>query len=373
MNMKNLMMSGLAAVLAATTVASAAVVRVEIHGSVEFNVFVNGPLVSPNVQAGDPVVISFNLDSNNFIDSPLPICHTRGYRFVDGSFRLRVGGVDVSMVAGLPEAQVPYFILRDNDSVADGVLFANAGAVCAQGEVAIPIDLPGASGAPFGLNFLRTFDDGNSPNTVFNSLDILENEGYWAFEWMSSYNFGIDGGAGTPLGITYEWFTITRLSEPQITQQPAPDSACPGETANFSVAAINASAYQWRQNGAPLVDGLDGNGGIISGATTAALEIQLVAPGHVGQYDCLVSNGLDTNFPYDVIASDSVALSIWNSCTGGDMNCDNTINVSDVQGFIQAIISPGDFTGCSLNNADVNGDSQINGRDVHPFVGLLVQ
>ena len=368
----SLIIAGIALVLASALPSQAEIVRVEIRGTVEFNVFINGPLAQPAVAPGDVAVLAFYLDSTDYLDSPQPICHTRGYRMLDGSFSLRIGGVDVAMVEGLPANQAPYFLIRDNDPGADGVLFANSQTICAQTDVGVPIELPGASGAPFNVSFLRTFDDGNSPNTVFNSLNIEENEGYWGFEWMSSYDFGINGGGGTPLGIVYDWFSITRLSPPEVTQQPVPTQACPGGEAVFSVGAINASAFLWRQNGFPLVDGVDGNGGTVSGATTSTLTIQNIAVGHAGDYDCLISNGVNIDPPYDVITCNPAGLSFWASCTSGDMDCDGGVSNGDIPNFISALLNPGGFSACNLLNGDANHDGSVNGGDVSAFVQCVL-
>lgn len=362
----------IALILAAAQPTQAEIIRVEIRGTVEFNVFVNGPLAQPAVQPGDVAVVAFYLDSTDYLDSPLPTCRTRGYRMLDGSFSLRIGDVDIAQVADLPANQRPYFLLRDNDPGVDGVLFANSQTICAQTDAPVPIDLPGASGAPFSLGFSRTFDDPNSPDTVFNSLNIEENEGYWGFEWMSSYDFGVNGGGGTPLGIVYDWFSITQLSPPEVTQPPAPTQACPGGDAEFTVETINASAFLWRQNGFPLVDGPDGNGGTVGGATTDTLMIQNIAVGHAGDYDCLVSNGANTDSPYDVATSATAALSFWASCTGGDMDCDGGVSAGDIPGFISAVLNPGGFTACNLLNGDANHDGHVDGRDVSPFVQCVL-
>jgi len=362
------------AVLAAAAQASAEIVRVEIHGSVEYNVFIDGPLVNGVVQPGDPAVMAFNLDTNVYIDPPfLPppsTCHTRGYAFIPGSFSLRIGGVDVAMSNPQPGGATPYFVLRDNDQVVDGVFVTLDPSVCL--DSAIGIDLPGASGAPFGVTFLRTFDDGNSPNTVFPSLELMDCQGYWGFEWMSSYLMTVNGGGGEPLGLIYEWFTVTLLSPPVVTQQPNPVQVCPGGSVMFTAEAVNAAFYQWRQNGSDLVDGPDGNGGTIAGANTPVLTITNVQPGHVGNYELVASNGHDANYPYDTATSNTAELSFWPSCTPGDLNCDQVVTAADIPLFISALLNPAGFTGCNPLNADTNLDGNVNGRDVANFSRCVI-
>jgi hypothetical protein len=59
----------------------------------------------------------------------------------------------------------------------------------------------------------------------------------------------------------------------------------------------------------------------------------------------------------------------------GDMNCDNVLNPSDIDLFVQAMIDPAAFNQahpeCGYFYADVNGDGKLNGLDVGPFVRLL--
>src|SRR6185369_15683816 len=56
----------------------------------------------------------------------------------------------------------------------------------------------------------------------------------------------------------------------------------------------------------------------------------------------------------------------------GDLNCDNLVNVLDINPFILAVLDPAMFDllhpECSSTRADTNLDGQINGRDVAAFV-----
>lgn len=60
----------------------------------------------------------------------------------------------------------------------------------------------------------------------------------------------------------------------------------------------------------------------------------------------------------------------------GDMNCDSTLDITDVEPFVLALIDPAqyaiDFAGCDIANADVNEDGDTNGLDVGVFVDLLL-
>ena len=70
-----------------------------------------------------------------------------------------------------------------------------------------------------------------------------------------------------------------------ITAQPQPQSVGALGTANFSVTATGAClTYQWQKNGVNLT-----NGGNISGATSATLQITSVTSGDAGNYRCVVT------------------------------------------------------------------------------------
>ena len=59
----------------------------------------------------------------------------------------------------------------------------------------------------------------------------------------------------------------------------------------------------------------------------------------------------------------------------GDVNCDGTINVFDIDPFVLALTDPATYAAahpdCDLNHADVNGDGEVNVFDIDPFVSLL--
>jgi len=56
----------------------------------------------------------------------------------------------------------------------------------------------------------------------------------------------------------------------------------------------------------------------------------------------------------------------------GDMNCSGSVTTADIPIFIAVLLGNPGAPGCPITNADVNGDALINGRDVKPFVALLV-
>ncbi|TWT44089.1 hypothetical protein RAS1_04960 [Phycisphaerae bacterium RAS1] len=68
-----------------------------------------------------------------------------------------------------------------------------------------------------------------------------------------------------------------------------------------------------------------------------------------------------------------------NVCSGfvlGDANCDNSVNVLDINGFVLGLSNPAQyaitFPGCLLQCvADINDDGNVNVLDINPFVALL--
>ncbi len=79
---------------------------------------------------------------------------------------------------------------------------------------------------------------------------------------------------------------LTLGSPATITQQPEPLTVCSGQPAGFTVAATNATGYQWRRNGTNLA-----NNPPYSGVTTPALAIGAATAAQAGTFDCLVSSG----------------------------------------------------------------------------------
>ncbi|MGE3181168.1 MAG: M12 family metallo-peptidase [Phycisphaerae bacterium] len=59
----------------------------------------------------------------------------------------------------------------------------------------------------------------------------------------------------------------------------------------------------------------------------------------------------------------------------GDMNCDGTVSVSDIGGFVLALTDPSGYAAqypdCDIENGDINQDSSVSVSDIGPFVALL--
>jgi len=59
----------------------------------------------------------------------------------------------------------------------------------------------------------------------------------------------------------------------------------------------------------------------------------------------------------------------------GDVNCDATVDLRDINPFVQVLSDPAGYqetySGCWPENADINGDGSVNFGDINPFVELL--
>ena len=81
--------------------------------------------------------------------------------------------------------------------------------------------------------------------------------------------------------------TLDVRQAPSISQDPAPQSANPGQTVSFTVVAFGSPTptFRWQRGGVDLSDG-----GNISGATTSTLTLSAVTAADEGLYRAVVSN-----------------------------------------------------------------------------------
>ena len=105
----------------------------------------------------------------------------------------------------------------------------------------------------------------------------------------------IVSGAAPCAAVTSTRVALTVNTVPSISTQPVAQTACstPG-TASFTVAAAGTGlTYQWRLNGVNLVNGVQGNGSTVSGATTNTLSLSTLTAANTvaaaSGYDCIVS------------------------------------------------------------------------------------
>lgn len=105
-------------------------------------------------------------------------------------------------------------------------------------------------------------------------------------------------------------------SPPTLTVQPQNQSVCPGTIATFSVSATNATAFQWRKDGAAVV-----------GATNSSFTIASAGSADAGHYDVVVSNAVGS------VTSDAAQLTIAAQPTITTPPTDQQINVGDPFSF----------------------------------------
>lgn len=56
----------------------------------------------------------------------------------------------------------------------------------------------------------------------------------------------------------------------------------------------------------------------------------------------------------------------------GDMNCDEDVNGIDIDLFLDAVLNPGNFSGCDIHLADTNMDGFVDENDIASFVLALL-
>ena len=190
---------GLTLVAATAPRAAAVEVRVTVAGTVDFNQIQGN---QANVAGGDPVTMSFSVDSDSFVDSPnFPV---RGYALDPASFQLSVGGNPIPFADPQPFGPA-YFVLRDNDPAVDGFFLSR--------NIDVPqpvsVNIPGLTQV-HELNFSRTFNDG----APLPSLDILDALGTYGTENLSVFDWsvGLFGNAGG--SYNYESITLAAVPEP---------------------------------------------------------------------------------------------------------------------------------------------------------------
>lgn len=124
--------------------------------------------------------------------------------------------------------------------------------------------------------------------TYQNDPDAISNIGFKPN--LNYYASGLNDGNGTldvRDGTGYRQYTITAPDQTPaiaISSEPQSQTICQSSATNLSVIANGTNlTYQWRKNGVNLTDG-----GTISGATTANLNISSTVLADAGYYDVLI-------------------------------------------------------------------------------------
>jgi hypothetical protein len=162
------------------------------------------------------------------------------------------------------------------------------------------------------------------------------------------------GVASGTLGDTHEY---SPGAGPVITAHPAGATVAAGTAAELTAGAAGTGSlvYRWRRAGSPLADG-----GPISGAATATLRIDPVAPAHAGSYDVLVTDACGS------AASAPATLTVSSSgCGPADFDHNGLIQPADIALFVNtwsASLAQGTLAG------DFDGNGAVQPADLAAFV-----
>jgi hypothetical protein len=163
------------ALLLCGALARADIVTVNVRGNVISNLITTPPL--NGVTVGNTGVMSFTVDSNNFIDG-IP-GDLRSYPINQSSFSLtfQPSGVTVGLANPFPVGQTPYFTLVEGFPVADGFF------------VSTSTTSPG--GVPLSQSPLQANLELGYVSTTLTSLDILNAFGTYNLTGLTRFAFNI--------------------------------------------------------------------------------------------------------------------------------------------------------------------------------------
>ena len=177
--------------------AQAAMVQVEVTGTVEWNFLRAFPLDQAN--AGDPVTMTFQIDSDVFTNSAT--FPTRGYDIVPDSYSFTAGVATVGLLDPYPAGQTPYFVLRNNDPVADGFFVSSNN---------VDWPWPGLPTDTFGFcGWIESHHDVSYGEFVLDSLDILDALGTYDYDGLTRFYFNLVDCGFEAMGLLFEQMTIS--------------------------------------------------------------------------------------------------------------------------------------------------------------------
>jgi hypothetical protein len=190
----------LAVAFAGAAAAHAEIITVSTRGQVTFNAIGTPPL--NGVGVGNSAVMSFNVDSNIFVDG-IP-GDLRSYAIDQSSFSLRFqpSGVTVGLLNPFPAGQTPYFTLVDGFPVSDG-FFVSTSTVS-----------PG--GVPISQTPLQANLDLGYGGSTLSSLNILDALGTYGFGGLTRFGFNLWQTIpdNVRLDMDFVDLTIARVPEP---------------------------------------------------------------------------------------------------------------------------------------------------------------
>lgn len=199
--MKNMNLIALSAAALVAATANAAIVQIDINGSVDFGGVNIGQWASAS--SGDSVTMSFQVDSNNFEDSlNFP---TRGYALIENSFALTIDGNTGGLAMPDPFGTAQ-FIIRNDDPAVDGFFLGTSVDGFPNG---VATDEAAQIADTFRALFSATYE-----GTRLDSLDIMDAVGTYDFGGLSVFNWGLDDGPFQPMGFIFDNWTISVVPAP---------------------------------------------------------------------------------------------------------------------------------------------------------------
>jgi hypothetical protein len=187
--------------------AHAGLVQIEITGTVDFNQVRPPTSFSRDVvHSGDPVTVSFQVDSTNFVNSSS--YPTRGYVVIPGSYSLRfdtaTGPVVVPFPSPYPFGGTPFFVVRNNDPHVDGFFVSTD-------SVDYPFDYLWVDEVGRLAPYFQQTLELSYPEDRLPSLDIYDAAGTYDYDGLSTFYFSMLDGFADAMYLNYTQMTISRV------------------------------------------------------------------------------------------------------------------------------------------------------------------
>jgi hypothetical protein len=189
-------------IAAGSSIAHADIVQIDVMGSVDFGGVPSGAWA--DIVPGDAVTMSFQIDSNNFVDSGM--FPTRGYEIIQSSFDLTLGGISAGLAPEQRFGALPYFIIRNDDPAVDGFFLGTNVDGFPNG---VATDMPSLIAPTFDALFEATYE-----GTRLDSLDILDAVGTYDFGGLSVFNWGLEDEFIQPMGFIFDSWSISVVPAP---------------------------------------------------------------------------------------------------------------------------------------------------------------
>lgn len=183
--------------------AAAEIMNVEIVCTVDYTQASDGILAG--VQPGDMVVATFEVDSDNYIDSTS--YGVRSYIVDPSTFEMTAGSVGpIPLVIPQPDNATVYFVVRESDPVVDGFFLS----VIQEWPWVFPsLDIPGRIAPYMGYHYEVDYQ-GN----VLSTKDITQLAGTYGRTDMDRYYCAVNDDWADVLGLIYQMTTITSQTVP---------------------------------------------------------------------------------------------------------------------------------------------------------------